>query len=128
MAAFELRTFAWIALGGALGAVSRFLVGILFIDQFGLSALAGSAATLFVNVIGSFAMGWIASMHHDPLSSTYIGATVGFLGAFTTFAAFSFETLRFIQKGNFFNAASYVLLSVFLCLSGAYLGFRLGKG
>jgi CrcB protein len=53
---------------------------------------------------------------------------VGFLGAFTTFSAFSKESLELINSGHFIMASSYVLISVFSCLGATWLGIFLTKG
>ncbi len=109
-----------VALGGALGAVGRYLVGLI---------VAFPLGTLAVNVVGSFAIGivWVVLaarglQHWLPFVMT------GLLGGFTTFSAFSLDTLRLVEAGRMTAAGSYVLASVVLSLLGCALGLWLAKG
>ena len=88
-----------IMLGGAVGAVARFIVSTKITEKLGNSFPYG---TLTVNMIGSFVMGLLAiilveRMQLDPLYR--LGIFVGFLGAFTTFSTFSMETLNLFDEG-----------------------------
>jgi CrcB protein len=114
-----------IALGGALGAVLRY--GLVT----GAMAFIGKTfpyGTLLVNVIGSFAIGvlyfWFQSRaaHHEMLRATLI---IGVLGGFTTFSAFSIETLNLALGGQPLRAGLNVVLNVVLCLVAAYAGMKL---
>ncbi len=109
-----------VALGGALGAVFRFLVGTA------LQREGFPVAVLTVNVLGSFAMGLAVVLlvraglgHWQPFLLT------GVLGGFTTFSAFSLETMTLIGRGASGQALGYVILSVGLSLlaliAGSYL-------
>jgi CrcB protein len=85
--------------------------------------------TLVVNVLGSFLIGVIATLiankpQHDLFQFLLI---TGFLGGFTTFSAFSLETLKFLLSGNTASAFLYIFLSIFLCLFFAYLGMQFTK-
>ncbi len=95
--------------GGALGAVSRYLVGLV------LGPVEGPVPfeTLFVNVVGSFALGWVtfAGAGDDALLIVGVGAC----GAFTTFSSFSVDTIRLAGEGSLLAgvyALSNLLLSV----------------
>jgi len=120
-----IRTLLWVALGGALGAVSRSLVtGGLFKWLPGLFPWG----TLAVNVAGSFAIGllftWLSGavwLHN--IARPFL--VVGFLGAFTTFSAFSIETLTLVDDGRAGLALLYSLSSVTACVTAAWLGARL---
>ena len=114
-----------IALGGAAGTMARV----------GLHALLGpwSArfpfATLLINVSGSFVIGWLAG-EGSPLASAptmRLALTVGFCGGFTTFSAFSLETVRLIQRGDIGRAALYAGVSVLLSVGAAALGLALSR-
>ncbi len=116
-----------IAIGGALGAVSRYLVIGLVTDWLGKSFPYG---TLIVNVLGSFLIGIlyvvvVQKMHVSPeLKSIMV---VGFLGAFTTFSTFSLEAFNFINEGLVLNAITYILSSVILCIISVWAGVSAAK-
>lgn len=112
----------FVACGGAIGATFRYLIGL------GLVSLLGKGfpfATLAVNVIGSFIMGYIFQLiQQGALNSSpwwpLIG--VGFLGALTTFSSFSMDTLLLFQQGELVKAVVNVVLNVVVCLIAVYLG------
>ena len=122
-----MNTFVAVAIGGALGAVSRY--------SFGLAALALIRnrfpwATLGVNVVGAFLIGLAAVLIGDKMLDGELWRPliiVGFLGAFTTFSAFSLDTLLLLQQGNYNTALAYILGSVTLCLGGTVSGMQLAK-
>ena len=122
-----ISTVSLVALGGACGAVLRYLTGL------GVLRLVGHQefplAVITVNVIGSFLMGVFVVVaaqkgvtHLSPLVMT------GFLGGFTTFSAFSLETANLIERGALGQAAVYVLLSAGLSVGGLFLGLWLARG
>lgn len=115
-----------LALGGALGAVSRFGVGQLLTTS-GVAHL--HVATFSVNVVGAFFMGFlvVAFERLEAPEALRMGLTVGFLGAFTTFLAFSLELLSDIQEGYLVRAALYATLSVLICLISCMLGFSFAR-
>lgn len=109
-----------VALGGALGAVARFLVGL---------AVAFPIGTLVVNVIGSLLIGMIwAHFTARGLHGWLPLVMTGFLGGFTTFSAFSLDTMRLIESGRIGSAMGYVLASVILSLGACALGLWMAKG
>jgi CrcB protein len=122
-----LKTLGWIALGGALGAVARSLVtGAVF--KWWPTALPWG--TLLVNVLGSIAIGVLFASLSGTLWLHTIARpflVVGFLGAFTTFSAFSIETLTLIDDGRAGVALIYALVSVAACVGGAWAGARLAS-
>lgn len=101
-----------VGLGGALGAISRYLIGLAV----GMPLLA----TLAINVAGSLLIGLVSGMTHGR---TALFATVGFCGGFTTFSTFSAQTLALLQGGMYFQAGLYALGSVTLCVLAALAGF-----
>jgi len=111
-----------IAMGGAFGAVLRFVV-ITAVD-----ALMGKSfplGTLSVNVIGSFVAGLCVVLLGErwsinPEVRGFI--MVGLLGGFTTFSAFSVENLAFILDSQILKALAYASISVSVCLCAAWLG------
>jgi fluoride exporter len=111
-----------VALGGACGSVLRYWCSVWVVAKTG-GALWG---TLFVNLTGSFliGMGAIAFREHVPARQLLM---VGFLGGYTTFSAFSLQTLELFQKGQPGLALTNVALSVILCLLGVWLGSLAGR-
>ena len=116
--------FALIALGGAAGSVVRAAVALALPSRF-------PWAILLVNAAGSLLIGWLMARLGgvDDPSALRLRALLatGFCGGFTTFSTFSWQTLEQMQKGAWGAAVANVLLSVGLCLLGAWLGFRLGR-
>lgn len=113
-----------VVLGGMLGAASRYGINLLFHHQ----AEAGfPAATLFVNIAGSFAIGFLWGLSfHSPMSLLWRNFLfIGFLGSFTTFSSFSLESMGMIQKGEFFLAIAYILSQNVLSLGAAFAGYAL---
>lgn len=101
----------WVGIGGFVGANARYLLGRLLLGRVGDGF---PVATLLVNVSGSFAIGlvltllterWVA----DPAWRLLI--VVGFLGGYTTFSAYAFETISLIEREQWARAAAYVLAS-----------------
>lgn len=113
-----------IALGGALGAVSRYSLAHLAINLFGKGFPFG---TLIANFVGSLLMGILFGLVESGslLPQTKIALGVGFLGAFTTFATFSIDTVLLLQQGDWFKALANVLLNVILSLGAAAFGLWL---
>ncbi|MEJ6680022.1 MAG: fluoride efflux transporter CrcB [OM182 bacterium] len=122
-----MNTFVAVAVGGALGAVSRYSFGLV---AFALIGNRLPWATLGVNVVGSFLIGLAAVLIGDRIVDGELWRPliiVGFLGAFTTFSAFSLDTLLLLQQGNYNTALAYMLGSVALCLGGTVSGMQLAK-
>ncbi|WP_027483775.1 fluoride efflux transporter CrcB [Deinococcus pimensis] len=118
-----------VMVGGALGALARFLVGALSAALVARSALAGWPwATLGVNVLGSFLLSLLVTLVSrglvDPRWRLWLGT--GFLGAFTTFSTFSLEADDLARRGEPGVAALYVVLSVGLGLLGVLAGRLVG--
>ncbi len=116
-----------IAGGGALGALLRFWVSTWIYARLGREFPWG---TLAVNVAGSLLMGLFYILLIERLSLPPVwraALLVGLLGAFTTFSTFSMETLNLIEDGALLKALFNILLSVTLCLCGAWLGVLLGR-
>ncbi len=122
-----MRTLLAIAAGGACGALLRF-----WVTQ-GAHALFGRGfplGTLAVNVTGSVAIGVAYVMffeRHDLAPEWRAALVTGFLGAFTTFSAFSIDTLLLIQQGEHVKAGANVASSVVLCLAGCWLGMAAAR-
>ena len=115
-----VKTLAVVALGGALGASLRYLVGL---------AVAFPLGTLAVNVAGSFAIGLLWAGMADRGGMPALFLMVGLLGGFTTFSSFSLDVLRLIEDGRQPAAGAYIAASVALSLIACWLGLMLaGRG
>lgn len=112
-----MKTLIMVALGGALGACLRYLVGL---------TVGFPLGTLAVNVAGSFAIGvvWVALADKALLLPFLM---TGLLGGFTTFSAFSLDTMRLLETGRAAVAFSYVGASVILSLAACLLGLWVAR-
>ena len=112
----------YIAVGSAIGGVSRYLFGGV------IQRLAGGTfpvATLVVNITGSFLLGAILRYAIDtPTLTPELRAllTVGFCGGYTTFSTFSYETVALMEDGEWSRATVYLALSVGLSIAATLLG------
>lgn len=122
----SLSLLTSVAVGGAAGSVCRYLAGAWLGYRFGTAYPYG---TLAVNVLGCLLMGLLAGALADHFSAhkqewrALLG--VGFLGGFTTFSAFTFESWLLIERGEILAAGGYILLSVLLSLLGLWAGLML---
>jgi fluoride exporter len=122
-------TWLAVAAGGALGSVARFWLAAA------MTTLTGARfpwGTLLINVLGSFLIGLIAALTVTPgrigmHPDLRIFLMVGVCGGFTTFSAFSLQTLELLQAGDGWPAAGYVLGSVAGCLGAVWCGWLIGK-
>ena len=120
-------SIAAIAVGGGCGSVARFLVAREMERLFGSFLPYG---TLIVNVLGSLALGWLATVflaRPEINIALRLGIAVGFLGAFTTFSAFSLESVQLMLNGAVWRAALNVAINTVVCLSMCYLGMQLAR-
>ncbi|HCH4140874.1 TPA: fluoride efflux transporter CrcB [Vibrio parahaemolyticus] len=121
----QFSILGFIALGGAIGACSRYLVSEFFVLLFGRGFPYG---TLTVNVVGSFIMGLLIAAFESEILATEPWRQViglGFLGALTTFSTFSMDNVLLMQQGAFFKMGLNILLNVVLSISAAWIGFQL---
>lgn len=120
-------TMFLVAFGGAIGAVLRFLSGIAVLRLTGPSDFP--LAILCVNVLGSFLMGvFVVTAAHRGLTHLSPFVMTGLLGGFTTFSAFSLETVTLMERGDFTMAGLYVILSVGLSVFGLMAGLWIARG
>ena len=117
--------YACVAAGGVLGSVARYLVGLL------LQFIPGLPwATLFVNITGSFIIGFYATLS-GPNGRLFASARqrqfvmTGFCGGYTTFSAFSLETFKLMQSGHSLIALANIVVSVVGWLAAVWLGHML---
>ncbi len=121
----QLYILGFIAVGGAFGACSRYLISELCVLLLGRGFPYG---TLTVNVLGSFVMGLLIAAFENEMLATdpwrqIIG--LGFLGALTTFSTFSMDNVLLMQQGAFLKMGLNILLNVTLSISAAWIGFQL---
>jgi CrcB protein len=124
-----------VALGSALGGVTRWAVGLGFQRWLGTAFPWG---TFFINVTGSFFLGWLATVltqRYARGAETWISADhlrlllgVGFTGAYTTFSTFEHEANHLLHGGETFGSLVYLIGSVVLGLLAVRLGIMLGRG
>jgi len=124
-----LLTWVAVAAGGALGSLARYwMTGAM-------AALTGTRfpyGTLLINILGSFVIGAVAGVTLTPdrmgmHPDVRIFLMVGICGGFTTFSAFSLQTLELLQTGDVIPAALYVAGSVTLCVLFVWFGWWLGR-
>lgn len=123
-----MHPYLWIAAGGALGSMARFWFTGVAARLFGETFPWG---TLLINILGSFVIGLFVALT-SPEGGRYIVdpnirmfVTVGICGGFTTFSAFSLQTMVLMQEGEWLQAGGYVVGSVVLCLLFVWLGHML---
>ncbi|WP_214701047.1 MULTISPECIES: fluoride efflux transporter CrcB [unclassified Exiguobacterium] len=118
--------YIYVGLAGAVGALARYGLGLL-VDSFETSPFP--VATLFINLIGSFLLGWLTHQFlqagkPSPQIVTIVGT--GMIGSFTTFSTFSVETIQLVENDHALLAVAYVFLSITLGLWSSWFGYRIG--
>jgi fluoride exporter len=122
-------TWLAVAAGGALGSLARFWLAAA------MTALTGPRfpwGTLLINVVGSAIIGLVAAATLTPARVAMhpdlrVFLMVGICGGFTTFSAFSLQTLELLQSGDIWPAACYIMGSIVFCLVAVWTGFLLGR-
>jgi len=113
----------YVFLGGGLGSVLRYAFSLWFSSE-GTSL---PWQTVLANLVSSILLGYFWALsrkcHLDPEWSLLI--MTGFCGGFSTFSTFSLENLQLLLDGNYLMAVLYILLSVMICILGAWLGMRI---
>jgi CrcB protein len=124
-----MGAYVAVAVGGAMGSVARFwLAGVM-------TALTGPRfpwGTLLINVLGSLVIGLVAAATLTPERiamhpTMRVFLMTGVCGGFTTFSAFSLQTLELMQAGELVPAFGYAIGSVVLCVIATYCGWLLGR-
>ena len=116
--------YFWVAVGGAIGSMARLWLGVKVTL---LTGLAFPWGTILVNIIGSLVIGFVATLTGPngrvavPVNAQAF-VMVGLCGGFTTFSAFSLQTLELARDGRLMHAGANIMLSVVLCLTAVALG------
>lgn len=119
-----MMLYMWIAIGSAIGGVARFWCSGVVARLIGETFPFG---TLAVNVIGSFIIGFFATLT-GPDGRMFVGTTgrqfvmTGICGGYTTFSSFSLQTLNLINDGEWLAAGANITFSVVLCLLAVWAG------
>jgi CrcB protein len=119
--------YVWIAIGGAIGSMARYWCSGMVARLIGETFPFG---TLFVNIVGSFVIGFVATVT-GPDGRMFVGAAgrqfvmTGILGGYTTFSSFSLQTLNLINDGEWLAAGANVTVSVAMCLLSVWAGHAL---
>ncbi len=122
-----MNRYAWIAIGGALGAIARYQMTVAIQSRVALGFPLG---TFLVNVSGCLAMGIVATLLADRLAihaNWSFAVPIGFIGAYTTFSAFEFETFRAVSDGSWLIGGLNVLASVVVGYIALWLGVVLAR-
>lgn len=122
-----MNTYLLVGVGGAAGALARFLIANFSYQRLGHQF---PYATLTANLIGSLAIGflyfWLINRFSMDAELRAL-LIVGFLGAFTTFSAFSVESLILLEQGAWMKSAAYILVSVTGCIAAAAAGMFIAR-
>ena len=124
-----ILNYLWIAFGGALGTAARFWFSGIMARNFGETFPWG---TLLVNVSGSFAIGFFATLT-DPEGRLLVAPSarqffmVGICGGYTTFSSFSLQTLKLVQDKEWLHAGANIVGSVVFCLLAVWFGHLLAE-
>ena len=124
-----MLNYILVGVGSAIGGTSRYWASGLIANRFGSSFPFG---TLFVNVTGSFVIGFFATVT-SPDGRWLVGASgrnffmTGFCGGYTTFSSFSLQTLNLAQEDEWLYAGGNAVLNLVLCLLGVWLGHILAE-
>jgi fluoride exporter len=119
-----MTLYLWIALGSALGGMARYGLGGFVADRWGEVFPWG---TLIINVSGSFLIGCFFTLT-GPDGRWVVGHAgrlffmSGICGGFTTFSAFSLQSLNLMRNGDWFRAGAYIVGSIVFCLVAVWLG------
>ncbi len=122
-----MQKYLFIALGGSLGSVARFWVGTAVANRLGTRFPYG---TFVINLTACVIVGFVLALlgKHAELNPAWrFLVPIGFVGAYSTFSTFEWETFANLQTGAFLIAVSYVALSVLLGLVGVWCGVLIAR-
>jgi CrcB protein len=122
-----MREALWVGAGGFIGAIARYLLGGWIASRLGTAFPYG---TFVINVTGSFVLGMIMGTLEGHVLSPVVrlSTAVGFIGAYTTFSTFTYETIRLVEDGSVLFAGVNMVASVLTGLGSGALGLAVGRG
>lgn len=114
-----MRSCLYVAAGGAIGAVARYLIGLIKMNEFAFFPIK----TLVINIVGSFLIGIVVALslkkgNWDP--DVVLLMKTGICGGFTTFSTFALETSNLLENGRIPMAFAYITLSILLSVSAVF--------
>lgn len=118
-----------VMLGGGIGAMSRYIVGLLIMNKFKHPPIP--IAMVFVNIVGSFGLGVFLGSYFQEADPTiyeaplFLFAGLGFFGAFTTFSTFSVETMQLLRDRKIKKAFIYLFISITFSILVFIIGFTI---
>jgi len=115
-----MLNITWVFIGGGIGSVLRYLIGL----QFSKSTLSLPVATLLANLISCFIFAialWFFNAKLQSSGSLKLFLLTGICGGLSTFSAFSYETFELLKQHNYVWASTNIILSLFLCLLIFYI-------
>ena len=119
--------YLWVALGGALGSLARYALGMWIYECTGTRFPYG---TFVINISGSFIIGFALTILDDHLGlppAWRLAIPIGFVGAYTTFSTFEYETMRLVNHGQAGMALLYIALSVVLGYGAVWAGMAAAR-
>ena len=122
-----LTNYLAVAAGGALGAMLRYFIGG---TVFARTLTPFPLATFIINVTGSFIVGFFLTLATERMQLSpqlRLAVAVGFVGAYTTFSTFEYETIRLLEEGRFIHAVLNVILSVGVGFIAVWGGIALAR-
>lgn len=122
-----MQSIMVIALGGALGALSRYGLGYWISNKWNQGF---PLHTFIINITGAFLLGFLNILFIEKLTISplwRLGIGIGFLGAYTTFSTFGYEVVMLLEGGSLLTAGLYTLLSVIIGFVGVALGVGLAR-
>src|SRR5271170_4969549 len=123
-----MMSYLWVTIGSALGGLLRYTITRLTLTQ----SVAFPYGTVFINVIGSFVIGYFGTLtlqsgRYAVSDNLRLFVMVGICGGFTTFSAFSLQTFELLRTGNWGRALANIFLSVALSLAAVAIGHRIAR-
>lgn len=122
-----LQNILVIGIGGALGALSRYGLGLWISNRWNQGF---PLHTFIINITGAFLLGFLNILFIERLALSplwRLGIGIGFLGAYTTFSTFGYEVIMLMEGGNYVTAGLYTISSIIVGFTGVALGVGLAR-